>query len=83
MIPPSPHSRGKEGGMETKVIGTVATAQGGRAEVTLEHWSFAGKRYVTVRGPNVARDFSYAGAAIKFAKRVFAHPSNAAEWARA
>lgn len=60
-----------------KVIGTVKTAKGERAEVMIER-NASGS--VTVSGPHMMRDYCHEGAAIRFAKKVYAHPSNAAEW---
>lgn len=59
------------------VIGTVAKANGERAAVVIER-NPSGN--VTVSGPDMMRDYCHSGAAIRFAKKVYSHPSNAAEW---
>ena len=57
-------------------IGSTTDGRGGRRDVDLVHW---GQR-LTVRGIGLAKDYKSRSAAIKFAKKVFAHPSCEAEW---
>ena len=68
------HNEGKQ--MKT-VIGMVSTANRARAEVVIER-NPSGN--VTVSGPNMMRDYCYFSAAVRFAKKVYSHPTNEARW---
>ena len=66
-----------------EVIGSIAVNLAGeRRDVVLVTWRAAwGKTYYTIHAPCLgARDWLRKSSALKFAKRVYEHPSNAAVW---
>jgi hypothetical protein len=67
--------------MTAEIIGYANQAIQGRIERRPILIEYNPSGTVTVSGPCGMRDYRYKSHAVKFAKRVLSHPSNAAEWA--